>query len=126
MGVIKGLETSYENGELLFELGDSTTSSNSPTAIALLASFLDRTARQMLKNQHASEPPDPPKEGPVPEMCHWSRLRRAPAPGRYCVVCGGEQRHCRSGWVCEQGHGGADYTLGPPEPGAEPVTDSRP
>lgn len=49
------------------------------------------------------------------KMPPWSRLPTAAAPGRFCVVCGGEQRHCSSGWVCEQGHGGADWDLGPPE-----------
>ena len=30
---------------------------------------------------------------------------------RVCNVCDKPQFHCRSGWVCENGHGGADYHL---------------
>lgn len=75
----------------------------------------------------AAPKPDyvPTEAGEVnPLVLEWSRLRKMKAPGRFCVVCGGEQRHCRSGWVCEQGHGGADWTIGPPESGDEGATDT--
>lgn len=31
---------------------------------------------------------------------------------RVCVVCHCPQFHCESGWVCRNGHGGADWYPG--------------
>lgn len=79
-------------------------------------------ARYRTPAMYAGSPAAGPSlEEPVPagEPIPWSRLRRASAPGRSCVVCGGEQRRCRGGWVCEQGHGGADWVPGLPETGAK-------
>ena len=38
-----------------------------------------------------------------------------PSTRRICVECNCPQFPSPSGWVCENGHGGAEYELGPVE-----------